>query len=115
MRAHAFKMFARAKVEVADEKQIKWVLTVPAIWSDQSKGLMESWAMEAGLVSSDTLLNQLVIAYEPDCASISIQNEIKEFKKLRKGQSHDDEKADIESMSQSKDTSTKYLSRGEKY
>jgi len=114
MREHAFKMFARAKVEVSDSSQVKWVLTVPAIWSDQSKGLMERWAMEAGLVSSATLLNQLVIAYEPDCASISIQNEIKDYKKLQ--QQHSEEKADTdEKQPNAKDKARQYLQKGEKY
>ena len=111
MRQHAFSMFARANVVIGDEREVKWVLTVPAIWSDESKGLMGSWAMEAGLVNSGELLNQLVIAYEPDCASISIQNEIKDYKRLQQQQQGD---ADADEK-QSQAKPRQYLQAKEKY
>lgn len=79
MKEYAFNMFKRHNVEIDDPSKIKWVLTVPAIWSDTAKGMMESWAIEAGLVTDRKVLNQLVIAYEPDCASISIRQEISDM------------------------------------
>jgi len=83
MKKHAFDMFKRHKVEIDDLTKIKWVLTVPAIWSDTSKGLMEQWAIEAGLITDKKVLNQLVIAYEPDCASISIRQEILQLRLMK--------------------------------
>eukprot|EP01084_Bolivina_argentea_P301962 521110_1 len=114
MKQHAFKEFERSKVHISDPNQIKWVLTVPAIWSDKSKGLMEQWAIEAGLITNTKILNQLVIAYEPDCASISIQNEIKDYKQIlakKKKNNQDDKKESKEKPKQMK----QYLNSGEKY
>ena len=122
MKEHAFKMFAKKNVEIKDKKEIKWVLTVPAIWSDKSKGLMEQWAIEAGLITNNKVLNQLVICYEPDCASISIQNEIKDYKKLleqkknKNNNNNNDENVDKDKEDKPKPKQPKqYLTAGEKY
>eukprot|EP00486_Rosalina_sp_Unknown_P005549 CAMPEP_0201570984 /NCGR_PEP_ID=MMETSP0190_2-20130828/13502_1 /ASSEMBLY_ACC=CAM_ASM_000263 /TAXON_ID=37353 /ORGANISM="Rosalina sp." /LENGTH=460 /DNA_ID=CAMNT_0047995145 /DNA_START=17 /DNA_END=1396 /DNA_ORIENTATION=- len=123
MKEHAFKMFEKKKVVINDTKEIKWVLTVPAIWSDKSKGLMESWAIEAGLITDNKVLNQLVICYEPDCASISIQNEIKDYKKLleakKGGKAIEEEKKDKDKDKDKDEDKPKqpkqYLIAGEKY
>ncbi|ETO31419.1 hypothetical protein RFI_05700 [Reticulomyxa filosa] len=58
-----------------DEKHVQWIITVPAIWSDQSKGLMMDWAQKANLYHP-SIDNQLVIAFEPECASMSILTEL---------------------------------------
>jgi len=47
---------------------IKWVLTVPAIWSDAAKHFMREAAEMAGIRGDN-----LVIALEPECASIYCQ------------------------------------------
>ncbi|XP_060065872.1 heat shock 70 kDa protein 12B-like [Ylistrum balloti] len=47
------------------ENEINWVLTVPAIWSDQAKQFMREAAKKAGIHS-----DQLDIALEPEAASI---------------------------------------------
>ncbi|XP_077997389.1 heat shock 70 kDa protein 12A-like [Glandiceps talaboti] len=49
-------------------EDIKWVLTVPAIWQQRSKHFMREAAHWAGLVSPHK--NNLVIALEPEAASI---------------------------------------------
>uniref|UniRef100_A0AAV2LAZ6 Uncharacterized protein n=1 Tax=Knipowitschia caucasica TaxID=637954 RepID=A0AAV2LAZ6_KNICA len=46
-----------------------WVLTVPAIWDDAAKQFMREAATRAGIVSKDSK-NRLVIALEPEAASI---------------------------------------------
>ncbi|XP_076115298.1 heat shock 70 kDa protein 12A-like [Mytilus galloprovincialis] len=46
-------------------KDIKWVLTVPAIWSDSAKEFMKESAIKAGIPS-----NQIYLALEPEAASI---------------------------------------------
>ncbi|KAL4232760.1 Heat shock 70 kDa protein 12A [Mactra antiquata] len=51
-------------VNMADE-EIKWVLTVPAIWNDTSKQFMREAAEKAGINTS-----QLLIALEPEAASL---------------------------------------------
>ncbi|ETO12041.1 hypothetical protein RFI_25337 [Reticulomyxa filosa] len=52
-----------------DEAKIQWVITVPAIWSEEAKGLMKQWAQQANLWSP-SIPNQLIIALEPECASV---------------------------------------------
>lgn len=47
------------------ETETKWVITVPAIWSDQAKHVMRRAAEMAGIIST-----HLSIALEPECAAI---------------------------------------------
>ncbi|XP_070579297.1 heat shock 70 kDa protein 12A-like [Ptychodera flava] len=49
-------------------KNIKWVITVPAIWKPSSKQLMREAAKQAGMLPRGD--DQLVIALEPQAASI---------------------------------------------
>ncbi|XP_052087074.1 heat shock 70 kDa protein 12B-like [Mytilus californianus] len=48
---------------------IKWTLTVPAIWSEKSKQFMRRSAVKAGIPNSN-----LSIALEPECASVYCQH-----------------------------------------
>ncbi|XP_078341043.1 heat shock 70 kDa protein 12A-like isoform X2 [Crassostrea virginica] len=48
---------------------IKWILTVPAIWSDPAKAFMRRAAVEAGI---DT--NILTIALEPEAAALFVKH-----------------------------------------
>lgn len=50
-------------------ESIRWVLTVPAIWSDSAKQFMRESAEKAGIPK-----RCLVIALEPECASIYCQS-----------------------------------------
>ncbi|XP_060566343.1 heat shock 70 kDa protein 12A-like [Ruditapes philippinarum] len=58
-----------SKTQVLDgnltEKDIQWVLTVPAIWGDTSKQFMREAAENAGIENE-----RLIIALEPEAASI---------------------------------------------
>lgn len=47
------------------EKETKWVITVPAIWTDSAKLAMRRAAEKAGIIST-----HLSIALEPECAAI---------------------------------------------
>lgn len=51
------------------ETEIKWVLTVPTIWSSKAKEFMRKSAEKAGIPSE-----QLLIALEPEAASIYYQH-----------------------------------------
>lgn len=51
------------------EKDIDFVLTVPAIWGDEAKLFMREAAMQAGINPS-----QLTLALEPEAASIYCQH-----------------------------------------
>eukprot|EP01084_Bolivina_argentea_P126478 223933_1 len=56
------------------DDEIQWILTVPAIWSESAKNKMKQWIIKAGLVNNN-IIDQCVIVYEPDCASLAIQKE----------------------------------------
>nr|AWS31939.1 heat shock protein A12 [Apostichopus japonicus] len=54
-----------------DEGDIRWVLTVPAIWRQPAKQFMRQAAYKAG-IASPSRPTQLMIALEPEAASIFI-------------------------------------------
>ncbi len=59
---------------VKDAKDIQWVVTVPAIWSDKAKRFMRYCAAKGGLIGEGEkyIKNHLIIAYEVDCAAMCI-------------------------------------------
>ncbi|XP_076112303.1 heat shock 70 kDa protein 12A-like [Mytilus galloprovincialis] len=59
----------KQKVEIQYNNEIKWVLTVPAIWNDKAKEFMRISAVKAGIRA-----DRLVIALEPEVASIYCQH-----------------------------------------
>eukprot|EP01083_Nonionella_stella_P033071 90543_1 len=65
---------SKVTTEQIDDKEIQWILTVPAIWSESAKDKMRKWIAQAGLVD-DTIIDQCIIVYEPDCASLALQKE----------------------------------------
>eukprot|EP01084_Bolivina_argentea_P270152 459307_1 len=46
------RLYKKRKFSVA-EHEIKWILTVPAIWSEKAKQKMKDWAIKAGLIKSE--------------------------------------------------------------
>ncbi|CAG2197920.1 unnamed protein product [Mytilus edulis] len=62
-------------------KDIHWVITVPAIWSDEAKAFMRLAANQAGI--DDTLLS---LAYEPEAAAIYCRDII--IQKKTDGEDH---------------------------
>uniref|UniRef100_A0AAU0MTL2 Heat shock protein family A member 12 variant X11 n=1 Tax=Urechis unicinctus TaxID=6432 RepID=A0AAU0MTL2_UREUN len=59
-------------VERVDVNLIRWVLTVPAIWTDGAKQFMRQAAVQAGLVE-ETDSGNLILALEPEAASLCCQ------------------------------------------
>uniref|UniRef100_A0A8K9V3F5 Heat shock protein 12A n=1 Tax=Oncorhynchus mykiss TaxID=8022 RepID=A0A8K9V3F5_ONCMY len=71
-----FKMKLHTTAELSDQAgaefdntNIRWVITVPAIWKMPAKQFMREAAYKAGLVPRDTP-EQLIISLEPEAASI---------------------------------------------
>ena len=56
------------------DKDIKWVVTVPAIWKDGSKQVMIEASINAGLIQRDREIS-LFLSYEPEAAAYYCQNE----------------------------------------
>lgn len=49
--------------------KIRWVLTVPALWSEEHKHFMRKAAVEAGIIE-DMNASNLLLCLEPEGASI---------------------------------------------
>uniref|UniRef100_A0A8C1QGZ9 Heat shock 70 kDa protein 12A-like n=1 Tax=Cyprinus carpio TaxID=7962 RepID=A0A8C1QGZ9_CYPCA len=71
-----FKMNLHTTAELSDQAgsdfdnaDVRWVITVPAIWKMPAKQFMREASYKAGLVSRDNP-DQLIIALEPEAASI---------------------------------------------
>ncbi|NXM36977.1 HS12B protein, partial [Oxyruncus cristatus] len=70
LKRHALNTIQEASFQtICDEEEITWVITVPAIWSSAAKQFMRLAAKEAGMIS-DMLSENLIIALEPEAASL---------------------------------------------
>lgn len=74
------KLKAIARLEHAgllvDPIDIRWVLTVPAIWTPAAKSVMKEAARQAGMCSRP---DQLVFALEPEAASLMIRTDLSAY------------------------------------
>ncbi|GMI30660.1 hypothetical protein TrCOL_g2241 [Triparma columacea] len=66
------------------QKDVQYVITVPAIWDDWGKGFMREAAVRAGLVT-DAKDSRIAIAYEPECAALAVAVGGSENAQLRVG------------------------------
>ncbi|MFD8882334.1 Hsp70 family protein [Streptomyces erythrochromogenes] len=68
--AYVQQVYARALEQITasgyDEDDIRWCLTVPAIWSDYQKMVMRDVAKNAGMPTED---GRLMLALEPEAAA----------------------------------------------
>jgi hypothetical protein len=68
--------------ETLQKKDIKWIVTIPAIWEEKSKQIMINASINAGLIDNNTD-KSLFLALEPEVAGIyyyTISQEILSFK-----------------------------------
>lgn len=57
-----------------DESEIRWCLTVPAVWTDDSKQIMRRAAQVAGLIGEGTEeADRLILVLEPEAAAVHCQ------------------------------------------
>jgi len=56
------------------DEDIKWVVTVPAIWSNINKQIMIEASLNAGLIQKNNEIS-LFLSYEPEAAAYYCQNE----------------------------------------
>uniref|UniRef100_A0A671Q7P0 Heat shock 70 kDa protein 12B-like n=1 Tax=Sinocyclocheilus anshuiensis TaxID=1608454 RepID=A0A671Q7P0_9TELE len=68
-REHALKEVKDQSFSVLEGNEVRWVITVPAVWRQPAKQFMREAAYLAGLVTPDSP-EQLLIALEPEAASI---------------------------------------------
>ncbi|XP_061163955.1 heat shock 70 kDa protein 12A-like [Saccostrea echinata] len=64
LKSHALNIMKQQGFEIEDS-EIRWVLTVPAIWSEPAKQFMREAAQKADITN-----DQLIIALEPEAASV---------------------------------------------
>ncbi|ELU08606.1 hypothetical protein CAPTEDRAFT_151163 [Capitella teleta] len=69
LKDHLRESMARSSSRHVDPSKIRWVITVPAIWSDAAKQFTREAAYEAG-VGSRSRPKQLIIALEPEVAGL---------------------------------------------
>eukprot|EP01083_Nonionella_stella_P081209 223580_1 len=74
--SEALEFMKKKKIKHVQQDEIAWIITVPSIWNDAAKHKMKQWAIAAGLVNTN-IPNQCKIVYEPDCASLSIQHQVR--------------------------------------
>ncbi|KAJ3604316.1 hypothetical protein NHX12_029057 [Muraenolepis orangiensis] len=68
-RAGVYSIDREQSSSVLEAEDIRWVITVPAVWKQPAKQFMREAAYLAGLVSPESP-EQLLIALEPEAASI---------------------------------------------
>lgn len=56
------------------KNKIRWVLTVPALWTEDQKQFMRRAALQAGIISELSSAN-LMLCLEPEGASIQCRND----------------------------------------
>ncbi|WP_414548847.1 Hsp70 family protein [Anabaena sp. CCY 0017] len=70
----ALKEIKEATKGYLRNEQIRWCLTIPAIWTDAEKQLMRSAAQQAELIgSSETEAERLLLVLEPEAAALYLQ------------------------------------------
>ena len=80
----AWKDITEATSGHLKEKEIRWCLTVPAIWSDADKQLMRRAAQKAGIIGdSEEDAERLILALEPEAAAMYCQE--KDQHQLKEG------------------------------
>ena len=79
---NAFLQIKNSLGETLQKKDIKWIVTIPAIWEEKSKQIMINASINAGLIDNNTD-KSLFLALEPEVAGIyyyTISQEILSFK-----------------------------------
>eukprot|EP00960_Hanusia_phi_P077200 768663-Hanusia_phi.AAC.5 len=74
VKEEAMATLNRSSAMVFTADHVKWVVTVPAIWSDCAKAMMRKAAFDAGLIREETS-QQLQLALEPEAACMVCERE----------------------------------------
>ncbi|KAI7890489.1 uncharacterized protein EV154DRAFT_511148 [Mucor mucedo] len=80
------KFFGYVKIDMAKkgfhnnfEKQARFCLTVPAMWSDKSKQIMREAAIQAGIISAADHRDRLMLISEPEAAALYCERTCDKF------------------------------------
>ncbi|KAG0006649.1 hypothetical protein BGZ65_005613 [Modicella reniformis] len=69
---------------VFDQSHIQYCLTVPAMWTDNAKGVMRQTAIQAGLIQPNDPSHRLLLVSEPEAAAMYCERKCEQFN-LRHG------------------------------
>ena len=83
----AISQIKRNSDETIKKEDIKWVVTIPAIWEEKSKQIMINASFEAGLINKNTDLS-LFLALEPEVAGIYYFSNVSSFNNLKNNNSY---------------------------
>ncbi|KAF1796509.1 hypothetical protein FB192DRAFT_1431227 [Mucor lusitanicus] len=80
------KFFAYVKVDMTKkgfhqnfEKQARFCLTVPAMWSDKSKQIMRDAAIQSGIINASDHRDRLMLISEPEAAALYCERTCDKF------------------------------------
>ena len=74
LKEHAIKSIKEENNDLEINDNIKWILTVPAIWDEKNKNIMMRAAKKAGILNEDNI--NLFFALEPESASLYCLKEL---------------------------------------
>lgn len=79
VKEEALKEVSKAQPHAVQAHEVKWVVTVPAIWGDSSKGFMRETAHLAGLIR-ERASPLLVLALEPEAGCVACETDASHLK-----------------------------------
>ena len=74
LKEHAIKLIKEENNDLEINDNIKWILTVPAIWDEKNKNIMMRAAKKAGILNEDNI--NLFFTLEPESASLYCLKEL---------------------------------------
>ena len=83
----AISQIKRNNLKTIKEEDIKWVVTIPAIWEEKSKQIMINASYAAGLINENTDLS-LFLALEPEAAGIFYFSDLSSSYNIDNGKSY---------------------------
>jgi hypothetical protein len=75
LKTHVLSLINSAQGCAVSAQEVRWVVTVPAIWSDFAKQCMRLAAEQGGLCTSGNP-DQMLIALEPEAASYACRRDL---------------------------------------
>jgi hypothetical protein len=79
LHAHAMTKLNTSNVIMFQPDDIRYCLTVPAMWTDQAKSAMRQAAIDANLISANDPQDRLVLVGEPEAAALYCEKKIDEY------------------------------------
>ncbi|KAI8875168.1 hypothetical protein K501DRAFT_180167, partial [Backusella circina FSU 941] len=79
LHAHSMTILNRTGSTIFQEEDVRYCLTVPAMWTDQAKSAMRQAAIDAKIISANDPQDRLVLVGEPEAAALYCEKRIEEY------------------------------------